>query len=143
MRAVLDPNVIMSGLLSPSGAPAQVLRLWGSGDFELVVSPGLLEELSRARTYPKLRSRMSESDAEAVGRWLSESAATVRDPGIPTTARSADPGDDYLIALAASERAILVSGDKHLLGLAGQIPVYSPSLFLALLAGQSTGTPFP
>ncbi len=48
--------------------------------------------------------------------------------------RSTDPGDDYLIALASAERAVLVSGDTHLLDLANEIPVYSPRQFLGLLA---------
>jgi predicted nucleic acid-binding protein len=47
---------------------------------------------------------------------------------------SVDPGDDYLIALASSQRAALVSGDKHLLDLAGKIPVFSPREFIRLLA---------
>jgi predicted nucleic acid-binding protein len=57
----------------------------------------------------------------------------VADPAEPPPTRSADPGDDYLIALAASERAVVVSGDKHLLALAEAIPVYAPREFIALL----------
>ena len=49
--------------------------------------------------------------------------------------RSADPGDDYLIALASAHRAALVSGDKHLLSLSSKIPVFSPRDFLELLVG--------
>jgi predicted nucleic acid-binding protein len=48
VRAVLDPNVIISGLLSPAGNAAQLLAAWGRGEFELIVSNGLLEELARA-----------------------------------------------------------------------------------------------
>jgi predicted nucleic acid-binding protein len=47
--------------------------------------------------------------------------------------RSSDPGDDYLIALAAEQNAALVSGDRHLLDLKGRIPVYSPRDFLELV----------
>ncbi len=36
------------------------------------------------------------------------------------------PGDDYLIARAARHAAALLSGDEHLLELAGRVPVYSP-----------------
>ncbi|MGI8425314.1 MAG: hypothetical protein ACR2FO_01070 [Actinomycetota bacterium] len=43
---------------------------------------------------------------------------------------SADPGDDYLISLAQANTALLVSGDKHLLALKGEIPVLSPAEFL-------------
>jgi predicted nucleic acid-binding protein len=50
--------------------------------------------------------------------------------------KSADPGDDYLISLGASAGAVIVSGDQHLLGLAGKIPVHSPADFLALLVDE-------
>lgn len=135
MRAVLDPNVIISGLLSPSGNAASLLRAWEQGEFELVISRALLAELERAFAYPKLRRRIPESDAGAVLQWLSESGTIAADPISPPPIRSADPGDDYLIALAASERAILVSGDKDLLDLATAIPVLSPAQFRDRLGG--------
>ena len=133
MRAVFDPNVIISGLLSPAGKSARLLRAWEAGEFELITSAALLEELGRALAYPKLRRRISEEEAERVLQWLSESATVVSDPTIEAPVRSADPGDDYLIALAASRQAILVSGDKHLLDLAEQIPVLDPARFLEQL----------
>ena len=36
LRAVPDPNVIIAALLSPLGGPAQLLRAWQSGEFELI-----------------------------------------------------------------------------------------------------------
>jgi putative PIN family toxin of toxin-antitoxin system len=134
VRAVLDPNVVISGLLSPRGAPAAVLEAVGRGEFELVVSPALLDELARALAYPKLRRHISEQEAAGVVHWLSGSATNVDDTDEAPPLRSADPGDDYLIALASDQRAALVSGDRHLLELAEQIPVFSPRDFLALLA---------
>jgi predicted nucleic acid-binding protein len=44
-----------------------------------------------------------------------------------------DPGDAYLVALAQAEGAALVSGDRHLLDLAGEQPIYSPRAFLEIL----------
>jgi uncharacterized protein len=137
VRAVLDPNVIISGLLSRAGSPARVLRAWDEGQFELVVSPELLEELARALSYPKLRRHISEQDANAVMRWINASATSVADPESEPPVRSEDPGDDYLVALAWAERAVLVSGDTHLLDLSDEIPVYSPRRFLAVLAERS------
>ena len=131
MRAVLDPNVIISGLLSRLGNAAWLLREWEQGTFELIASVALLAELERALTYPKLRRRIPESDAVAVLQWLSESGTIADDPAAPPPVRSADSGDDYLIALAASQRAILVSGDKDLLDLADEMPVFSPAQFRA------------
>lgn len=43
---------------------------------------------------------------------------------------------DYLLTLAASECALLVSGDEHLLSLQGALPVHSPASFPSLLDGQ-------
>ena len=129
MRAVLDPNVIISGLLSPSGNAAWLLRAWEQGEFELVASRALLEELERALAYPKLRRRIPETDAVAVLQSLSESGTIADDSAASTPIRSADPGDDYLIGLAESQRAILVSGDQDLLDLANEIPVLSPAQF--------------
>ena len=80
MRAVLDPNVIISGLLSPSGNAAWLLQAWERGEFELVVSAGLLAELERALAYPKLRRRVTEGDARQVVRWLSQSGTIAADP---------------------------------------------------------------
>lgn len=133
MRAVLDPNVVISGLLSGNGSPAQLLRAWQDGRFELVISPLLCEELERALGYPKLRDRISQRDAEVAFGWLKQGATLVNDPPEEPPVRSEDPGDDYLIALAASESAALVSGDKHLLALAVRIPVCAPRRFVELL----------
>ena len=133
MRAVLDPNVIISALLSPSGAPASLLRAWLNGWFEIIVSPRLIAELQRTLTYPKLRSRIAPEEAPRVVAWLVGAATSASDPDEPPLIRSPDAGDDYLLALAASEQAALVSGDQHLLGLASDLPVFSPARFLRLL----------
>jgi putative PIN family toxin of toxin-antitoxin system len=133
VRAVLDPNVIISALLSPEGAPARAVRAWIQGEFELVVSPLLLQELSRALAYPKLHTRIEPEEAERVVGWLSHTATMTEDPDAGPPVRSPDPGDDDLIALAQTGRAALVSGDGHLLGLSDEFPVFSPTGFLDLL----------
>ncbi len=133
VRAVLDPNVIISALLSPKGAPAETLRAWIGGAFELIVSPLLLAELARALAYPKLRKRIAADQASLVIAWLQNSASVVKDPRDPPSVRSPDPGDDYLIALAEAEQAVLVSGDDHLLRLSKSLPIYGVVRFLEVL----------
>jgi uncharacterized protein len=130
VRAVLDPNVLISAVLSRSGAPAEVLARWVQGEFDLVVSDLLLAELERALGYPTLRARISVEDAVALVSLLREGAIHGRDPPDPP-ARSDDPADDYLLALAELGRAVLVSGDRHLLALSDRFPVRSPAAFLA------------
>ena len=133
MGAVLDPNVIISAVLSPEGAPARAIRAWLRGEFELIVSPALLEELERVFTYPKLRRRVEPGEADQIFEWLRNTATMAADPDDPPTIRSPDPGDDYLIAIAEAQRAALVSGDQHLVGLAQSLPIFSPAKFLGLL----------
>ena len=133
MRAVLDPNVIISALLAPGGSPAKVLRAGLDGAYDLVASPLLLAELQRALGYPKIRRRIPASDATALIGLVERQARVVDDPTEPPLVRSPDSGDDYLIALAVAARAVLVSGDRHLLGLDQNLPIHSPAAFLALL----------
>ncbi|MBW4079448.1 MAG: putative toxin-antitoxin system toxin component, PIN family [Acidobacteria bacterium] len=136
MRAVLDPNVIVSALLAPSGTPAKVLRAWLDGDYELIASPLLLEELTRVFNDPKIRSRISEAESRQFIDLLNHEGGIVDDPDLSLSVHSSDPDDDYLIALAATTRSVVVSGDHHLLDLAGQLPVHSPAAFLRLLTAE-------
>ncbi len=133
MRAVLDVNVVVSGLLSPDGAPAAVLRAWRDGGFELVVSRNLLAELERVLGYPKLVPLIDEAEAREVVELLERQAFLAEDPESPPSVRATDPDDDYVIALAEHTRALIVTGDRRLLDLADQIPVVSPADFLAAL----------
>jgi putative PIN family toxin of toxin-antitoxin system len=136
VQAILDPNVIISGLLSAQGTSAQILRAFRDGDFEIVLCAQLLAELARALAYPKLRRHISEQEAASVLAWLQKTAISLPDPDRPPPCRSKDPGDDYLVALAGRSRLALVSGDKDLLELAGQIPVFTPREFLDMLTGR-------
>jgi putative PIN family toxin of toxin-antitoxin system len=134
VRAVLDPNVLTSAMLSPSGAPAKVLQSWLDGRFHLIASPLLLGELARALSYPKLREQISGAQATMLVAWIGREATIVPDPREPPAAHSEDPGDDYLLALGESARAVLVSGDRHLLAVRGELPVLTPRQFLNALS---------
>ena len=132
MRAVLDPNVLIAAILSRSGTPALVLQAWLDGRFDLIVSEALLTELERALGYPKLAARVSAEERSSFLELLRTAATPADDPAdVPSV--SADPGDDYLVALAHSQHALLVSGDQHLLALADRMPIMNPRAFLESL----------
>lgn len=128
MRAVFDPNVLISALLSPTGAPAALVSRWLAGQFELVVSQQLLAELARALSYPRLRSRIQDDDATAFIDLLRRTATMTDDPPAPAR-RSRDAGDDYLLALGAASAAVVVTGDVDVLALTDS-PARSPRAFL-------------
>lgn len=132
MRAVLDVNVLISALISPRGAPAQIVAEWESGLFELIASEELIAELRRAGGYPKLRDVLDHADLEDLAEAI-RGAASIGDAPAPISLRSVDPADDYLLALAAAHGAALVTGDRHLLALTDRAPIYAPRDFLEQL----------
>lgn len=129
MRAVLDVNVIISALISPRGTPAELLRRWMRGEFDLVASTHLMAELERALNYSKLASRIPAVEAQRVREVVQRSAVWEVDPDDPPRVAS-DPGDDYLIALAEKSAALLVTGDSHLLEAGGGRPILTARDFL-------------
>jgi putative PIN family toxin of toxin-antitoxin system len=134
-RAVLDPNVLISALLAPSGTCAQLLVELSAGAFEIVMSPLLLEELRDALGRQRFRRYLTEAEADAYVGQLQSVSIFVEDPELTDHPVSDDPDDEYLIALAYSAgAAALVSGDPHLTQLRGVIPVLTPREFLGALS---------
>ncbi len=130
-RAVLDPGVLVSALITPAGVAARVLAQAKAGGFELVVSPLLLGELEAVLRREKFRRYVDLDGVAAYLGLLRRDATLAPDPEGPPPIRCSDPDDDYLIALAHEENATLVSGDGHLLDLAEKAPIRSPAGFLA------------
>lgn len=135
MRVVLDPNVLVSALISPAGPPREILAAWIQGRFELIVSPALLTELADVLARAKFRRWVSAATAAEFVDGLAEDALVIEDPE-PQPGLSPDPDDDYLITLARTGAAdYLISGDGHLTGLADPTPpVFTPRQFRELLA---------
>jgi len=61
---VLDTNVIISALLSPSGPPAEIIDHWKARHFDDVTSPPLLSELEPALQYPRVKKHLKRSSDE-------------------------------------------------------------------------------
>ena len=133
-RAVLDPNVLVSALISPAGASARLLLEFRAGAFELVTSPQLLAELDEVLRREKFRRYATEAEVEVYVDLLRRESIVVDDPD-PTPERlGEDPDDEYLITLARAARVeALVSGDPHLIRLRRQIPALTPREFLESL----------
>jgi putative PIN family toxin of toxin-antitoxin system len=139
IRAVLDPGVLVSSLVSRRGAPAALVRAWQDGLLEVVTCRHLIDELRRALAYPKLRSIVPPSVAEIFVRMLEEGSTQRPDPTeIPAVC--ADPNDDYLFALTRDAGGILVSGDRRVLEVTGTIVrVLRPDAVAELLRGAPNG----
>ncbi len=126
-RVVIDPGVLVSALINPSGAPGLLLLDIRGGAMELVVSPLLFEELEGVLSRDKFRRYFDLGAAREYVDLLRRDAIDVPDPEGPPPLRSSDPNDDYLLALAHSQKAVLVSGDKHLLDIGRGAPILAPA----------------
>lgn len=129
MRAVIDTNVLIAGLLW-HGPPHALLTQVRDGVVGLVSSPALLAELADVLSRPKfdviLKSSNSLSD-----RLLVEirQLADVIEPPPLVQPICRDPDDDEVLALAKAARVeLIVSGDADLLVLRQfeGVPIVNP-----------------
>lgn len=138
LRVVVDPGVLIASVISQSGASAELLDRWRDGEFDLVVSPNLLDELEDVLLRPKFRALASDDEVRSYVEALAAGGVGFDDPAEPPAVTS-DPGDDYLVALAVAAGAdAIVSGDRHLTELADPpVPVLTPRGLLDLLERPS------
>ncbi len=137
IRAVLDTNTLISGIIAPLGAPAQIVLRWRQGDFLLITSPMLLDELRRVLEYPRIAKRLDWPEDERRQFLESFEVLALITPGtlsLPGVTR--DPKDDPVVACAIEgEAEFIVSGDRDLLVLGAYqgVRMMMPREFLALL----------
>jgi len=141
IRAVVDTNTLISGLISPLGASAQITRRWRQGEFLLLTSPALLAELRRVLKYPRISDRLGWSGEEHTQFVESFETLALITPGVLTLPGvTRDPKDDPVVACAVEGKAgFIVSGDQDLLvlGTYGKVRMVTPREFLALLEAQA------
>ena len=143
LKAVVDTNVFVSGLLSTHGRPGQLLDLWYEGRFELLLSGELYAELSNALSRPRI-VRDERIAQQALARLLTALALATRVIPISTIPVSVrDPKDEPILAAAMGGNAdYLVTGDGDLLALQGDplldsLEIVTAAQFLAILDEQA------
>ncbi len=111
MRVILDTNILLSGLISPSGIPARLIDAWLDRKFALVSHAIQLDELREVTRRDKIRALVRPFEA---GRLVNQIAVIADMPErLPTVERSRDPREDFLLALCEAGKADwLVTGDK-------------------------------
>jgi len=114
MRAVLDTNVLISGVIA-TGVPHKLLIKGFDQEYQIVVSVETLTEFrDTLLKYPD-RFHMSEAEVQQEVETVRYFAEFV-EPDEAITAVRSDPDDDkFLEAAVAGAVDYLVSGDTHLL----------------------------
>jgi putative PIN family toxin of toxin-antitoxin system len=129
VRVILDTNVFISGIFF-GGPPSRILQGWRDGRVTLVLSPEILEEYQRVAA--ELHEQFPGIDLSALLELLII-AAEMHHADPLAEAVCVDPDDDKFLACALSSSAkLIISGDKHLLQVAGYrgIEILKPRAFI-------------
>lgn len=134
-RVTADSNILVSALNFRRGKPYTFLQMAAKGDFDLVLSPEIVEE-----TLGVLETKFawpSEDLAEA--KSLLGDIARIVKPKVELNIITEDPDDNRILECASTAAAdFIVSGDNDLLRL-GQydaIRILNVSDFLGALQGR-------
>jgi putative PIN family toxin of toxin-antitoxin system len=111
VRVVLDTNILLSGIISPTGTPAALIEAWLDRRFILISHPLQLDELREVSRRARIRSLVRPAE---IGRLVNLIRLVAEMPeALPSVERSPDPRDDFLLALCEAGKAgWLVTGDK-------------------------------
>lgn len=133
-RAVIDVNVIVSGLMTTAGAPARILQAVQRGDVTILVSPTYLAELHDVLHRPKFQRWFPIAVASRTVVEIRRAGQAYSDPPAAASV-TRDPSDDYLVRLARIARAdCLVTGDGDLVRAdLADVWVLGPGAFVAEL----------
>jgi putative PIN family toxin of toxin-antitoxin system len=109
MKIVLDTNVLISGILNPSGPPGRIVDLLRSGVLQLVVDDRILFEYLDVLRRDYFLKYFEESEREDIIEYISKNSYY-------TTSRVViqslpDECDAPFLEIALSEKVSLVTGN--------------------------------
>ena len=100
LRIAIDTNVIVSGILSRKGAPAELLNAWRERRFLMLTSPGVIAELRAVLQYPHIRKKytLSDNEIEQTITLLEHDALLVTGEAKVAGSVPDDPKDEMVLA---------------------------------------------
>ena len=112
MILVLDTNVLVSGMINPSGPPGRIVDLIRGGSLRVAVDDRILEEYRDVLRRPELAQYFHKVDVEHILEYISKNSEQVLSirqlSGLP------DPDDTKFLEVALTARSPLVTGNtKH------------------------------
>ena len=132
MKAVIDTNVLVSGLLNPNGPPGRIVDRLRTGQLQPVIDDRILDEYIRVLRRPYFERYFTKIDREHLIDYLTHNSeytiATVRCSDLP------DPHDAPFLETALTARVPLVTGNlKHFPpDQSATCRIYSPAEFISL-----------
>ncbi len=141
ISAVLDTNVLVSGALTSSSIPGQILNAWRENEFELIISEYIIYELERVFQKAYFQKHLTSHEIKSFFDLLQNEAIytpiIINVNGVAT-----HPEDDLMLAAAVSAKAdYFVTGDQPLLQKVGnlykKVNLVTPKEFLQILEQQN------
>ena len=109
MKAVLDTNVLVSGLIRASGPPGRIVDLLRTGELVCVVDDRILAEYWDVLQRPELVRYFTATDVDHVLEYLERGSCRIivdfAVEGLP------DPDDAPFLEAAIVSGAVLVTGN--------------------------------
>jgi putative PIN family toxin of toxin-antitoxin system len=111
VRVIVDTNILLSALIRRGSVPDQLVQAWLDGRYTLLTHETQIAEFRDTSRRDHLRDRILRAEAGKLVNTVRKKAEVL--DRLPHVRRSADPMDDFLLALCETGRAdFLVAGDK-------------------------------
>lgn len=143
MIAVLDTNVLVSGMLHVHSTPGRMLELVLLGRMKLAFDDRVLAEYTRVLSRPRFRGAIVPEDRDNVLNHFQLTGRHVAAGPLPGLDPQALPDPDDLcfveVAVAAGAQAVITGNLRHFEFLAGNawgVQVLSPAQALAALCAE-------
>ncbi|MCM8813199.1 MAG: putative toxin-antitoxin system toxin component, PIN family [Candidatus Omnitrophica bacterium] len=129
MNIVMDTNVVVSGLITPYGSAAEIVRMVAAGDMSVCYDARILSEYRQVLARPKFKLR-----PEAVAHVLAQVEAgglLITPQPLPISLLDRDDEPFLAVAIAGQAMGLITGNKRHYPYAACQnIPVVSPAEFI-------------
>ena len=111
MRVVIDTHVLVSGLLSPFGSPAEIVRMIPSGSLSVCFDARIITEYAQVLTRPKFP--FSHEDVQALLDHLRAGGVVVAGGPLPAALPDEDDMPFLQVALAGRAECLITGNLRH------------------------------
>lgn len=116
IRAVIDTNILIRAVIKPGGSVGPIITRLRAGDYVLIYSHSLLDELAETLVLPRIRQRyrLDPADIETFLLYIAGRGEVVIPDRRVSVCRDTD--DNMVLEAALAGRAdYIVTGDEDLL----------------------------
>jgi len=135
IKVVIDANVIVSGLLSPYGAPAETIRMLIRGDLELYVDSRIMAEYEEVLKRPKFG--FNRRQAGFFTDYIKHTAVFVTAAHINVSLKDPDDKPFLEVAAAGGVFCIVTGNIRHYPSKKlGRLKIFTPAKFLTAIKNK-------